>query len=101
MTSTYLSKHGDEGTYIYDAVEEEEDASRVAVLAGSGEEEDVVVLDEHVRDAGVVVHHRREHFRITLLIPQELSTGPRRSQEQTEGEARGAIVHLPPCRGAW
>lgn len=75
MTPTYLSKQGGEGSYIYDAVEEEEDAGRVTVLAGCGEEEDVVVLDEHVRDASVVVDHRRVHFCISLPIPQELSTG--------------------------
>lgn len=74
MASIYASKQGGKGTYIYDAVEEEEDAGGVAVLAGCGEEEDVVVLDEHVRDAGVIVDHRRVHFRVALPIPQQLST---------------------------
>jgi ABC-type siderophore export system fused ATPase/permease subunit len=74
MSSTYNSKQGSEGTYIYDAVKEEEDASRVAILAGCGEDENIVVLDEHVRDAGVVVDHRRVHFRVALPIPQELRT---------------------------
>ena len=74
MSSTIHFKQGGEGTYIYDTVEEEEDAGRVAVLASGCEEEDIVVLDEHVRDAGVVVDHRRVHFRVVLPIPREIST---------------------------
>jgi hypothetical protein len=56
--------------HIDDAMEEEEDAGGVAVLAGSGEEEDIVVLDEHVGDASVVVDHRRVRLGIALLVEE-------------------------------
>ena len=102
MASPYLSKQGGKGTHIHDAVKEEENAGRVAILAGCGEEEDVVVLDEHVRDAGVVVDHRRVHFRVALPIPQELSTttGQISGAESRLGPG-GLIGHSPPCRGVW
>jgi hypothetical protein len=54
--------------YIDNAVEEEEDASGVAVLAGGGEEKDIVMLYKHVGDARVVVDHRRVCLRIALSI---------------------------------
>jgi hypothetical protein len=103
MSSTIHFKQGGEDTYIYDTVEEEEDAGRVAVLASSGEEEDIVVLDEHVRDAGVVVDHRRVDFRVALPIPREFSTRAARISgvDKTTGKVSRPIGHLPPCRGAW
>jgi hypothetical protein len=84
-------------------VEEEEDAGSVAVLAGSGEEEDIVVLDEHVGDASVVVDHRRVHLGIALRIPRQLSARSHGHRDRTaaRGTRARSVGRLPPCRGAW
>lgn len=84
---------GGSNPYIDDAVEEEEYAGGVAVLTGRGEEEHIVVLDEHVGDAGVIVDDGGEHLRVALITQgKKLIEKPGICTDL--GEMEGALHYL-------
>lgn len=64
-------------------MEEKQDAGGIAVLAGGGEEEDVVVLDEGVGDAGAVVDDGRVDLRVALMTTGSGSRAELRPQFDT------------------